>query len=182
MPDSKQAAHPDIKIAPLDTKKPEPLWDLIEKMGFRKDRGYFERSIERQEAGELQVLMAATQGQIVGYCLMNWQPKYTYFKLNDMPEIQDLNVMRDFRNRGVGTAMILHCEDLARARKHTSMGIGVGLDSSFGPAQRLYVRLGYVPDGNGISYDRKPVLSGEFRPIDDNLCLMMSKTLTTGLK
>jgi hypothetical protein len=57
------------------------------------------------------------------------------------------------------------------------MGIGVGMPTSYGPAQRLYVKLGYIPDGNGINYDRQSIAFGEFRPVDDDLCLMMVKAL-----
>ena len=57
------------------------------------------------------------------------------------------------------------------------MGIGVGLYTSYGAAQRLYCKMGYVPDGNGVTYDRKLLAAGEFRPLDDQLCLMMIKDL-----
>jgi hypothetical protein len=57
------------------------------------------------------------------------------------------------------------------------MGIGVGLHRAFGAAQRLYIRLGYIPDGNGITYDRLQIAPGEFRPVDDDLCLIMVKEL-----
>lgn len=154
------------------------FWALIEKMGFLKDRTYYEQSIQRQETGALQAFLALTAGQAVGYCLLNWQPKYTYFKIHNIPEIQDLNVLRDFRNCGIGAALIRHCEAIASERKCPQIGIGVGLDNSFGSAQRLYAKLNYIPDGNGICYDRKQVTTGEFRPIDENLCLMMTKTLT----
>ena len=81
------------------------------------------------------------------------------------------------RRQGVGRSIIVFCEKLTAAKGHEQIGIGVGLDASFGAAQRLYVAMGYVPDGTGISYDRKQVTAGEFRPIDENLCLMMSKTI-----
>ena len=57
------------------------------------------------------------------------------------------------------------------------MGISVALGASYGPAQRLYATLGYMPDGNGVTYDRMAVGFGEMRPVDDDLCLMMVKDL-----
>jgi GNAT superfamily N-acetyltransferase len=167
----------NVKIEILDTKTPDSLWLLIEKMGFSKDRDYFDKALERQDLGELLIVMAYAYGQYVGYGLLNWQPKYTFFKLYEIPEIQDLNILREFRGQGFGTALIQYCENIAIEHRCDQMGIGVGLDSSFGAAQKLYVRLGYVPDGNGVSYDRKQVTAGEFRPIDENLCLMMVKSL-----
>lgn len=138
------------------------------------DKGYYEECLTR----EIDIVFAILSGQAVGYALLNWAPKYAYFKVHNMPEIQDLNVLRDHRARGIGRRLIKHCEGLARGKGCTEMGIGVGLDSSFGAAQRLYVKMGYIPDGQGVSYDRKQVSCGDFKPIDDQLCLMMTKLLS----
>jgi len=167
-----------LDIIKLSDEKPETIKDIICKIGDYKDLGYYERSLERQEKGELEIIAALTrEKELVGYCIYNRKPKYAYFKTLELPEIQDLNVLPQFRRKGFGRAVILFCEELARAEKHKEIGIGVGLDQSFGAAQRLYVRLGYMPDGSGISYDRKQIATGEFRPIDDLLCLMMTKVL-----
>jgi GNAT superfamily N-acetyltransferase len=147
------------------------------RQGQAKDVDYFERSFDYQDEGEREVLIAMLDGAPVGYCFLSWQPKYGFFKKLGLPEIQDLNVMPDFRRRGIARALIAHCENLARGRGLEHMGIGVGLDASYGPAQVLYVSLGYIPDGNGLTYDRKQVAAGEFRPVDGNLCLMMVKSL-----
>lgn len=144
---------------------------------FGNDQGYYDRCVERMELNELEIVVALIEKQVVGYCLLNWGPKYAYFKSSDLPEIQDLNVEAQFRRNGIGASIIDFCEKHALKKGHTEMGIGVGLDSSFGAAQRLYARIGYIPDGQGISYDRKQVAVGEFRPIDENLCLMMTRKL-----
>ncbi len=144
---------------------------------FGDDPSFYDRCFERQSLGELDIVLALMQEQCIGYGLLNWRPKYAYFKKLGLPEIQDLNVVSDYRRRGVGTALIKFCENMAIQKGYDEMGIGVGLDSSFASAQRLYVKGGYVPDGQGISYDRKQVTAGEFRPIDSNLCLMMTKKL-----
>lgn len=57
------------------------------------------------------------------------------------------------------------------------MGIAFGLHSSYGAAQRLYIKLGYIPDGQGATYDRKQIAYGDFKPVDDDLCLMLMKAL-----
>ncbi len=138
------------------------------------------RCLERKKLGEMEVLLASflpEKSRAIGFCLLNWQPKYAFFRKTGIPEIQDLNVLREYRRQGIGRAMIEYCEKLARDKGFSEMGIGVGLDSRFGAAQRLYVRMGYLPDGSGVSYDRKQVACGDFRPIDENLCLMMTKAL-----
>ncbi|MCK5374374.1 MAG: GNAT family N-acetyltransferase [Alphaproteobacteria bacterium] len=156
---------------------------LEEHKFFQNGEMYFERCFERQALGELEIILAwkdavcADDKQAVGYALLNWQPKYTYFKVCNIPEIQDMNVISTHRRQGIGQAIIEFCEKQALDKEYKEMGIGVGLDSSFGAAQRLYTCMGYIPDGRGISYDRKQVVCGEFRPIDENLCLMMSKCI-----
>ncbi len=141
------------------------------------DGEYYRLQYEHQHAGRRRVVLAQAGGEIAGYCVLNWEPKYAFFRKMGFPEVQDLIVHPDFRRLRVATRLIGHCEDLARGRGMEHMGIGVGLHRAFGPAQRLYIRLGYMPDGNGITYDRQQIAPGEFRPVDDDLCLMMVKDL-----
>ncbi len=152
--------------------------DMLGKFGFYIDHDYYERCFDRHKNGDIVIVLAEQiGGEYIGYCILNWQPKYAYFKKCNIPEIQDLNVLSRYRRRGVGRALIEYCEGAARSKGHKEMGIAVGMDSSFGAAQRLYVKMGYVPDGAGLCYDRKPVAVGEFKPIDENLSLMMIKAL-----
>jgi GNAT superfamily N-acetyltransferase len=152
------------------------LRTLSDAFGAR-ETDYFERQLEYQSQREREMLLAVFEGTDCGYAILNWQPKYVFFKKLEVPEIQDLNILPAFRRRGIATAVIGYCEARARARGCAHMGIGVGLYAAYGPAQRLYVKLGYVPDGNGITYDRRAVAPGEIRPVDDQLSLMMVKDL-----
>lgn len=153
------------------------LYDVASHMSSVKPSGYFEESFARQEQGERQCFLMYYRGDLAGYGMISWMPKYGFYRAHNIPEIQDLNVIPEFRMRGLATAFIDMCEDLARDKGYTQMGIGVGLTPSYGAAQRLYVRLGYVPDGFGVTYDRRIVRHGEFRPIDDEMSLMMVKAL-----
>ena len=56
-------------------------------------------------------------------------------------------------------------------------GIGVGFDSDYGAAQRLYVLRGYVPDGNGGTSHGTQVKWGDSVTVDDDLVLYFTKTL-----
>ncbi len=144
----------------------------------RKAPDYFTRCLEEQAAGRRLVFVAG-QGDSapVGYGMLNFHAQYALYKRLGIPEIQDLNVMPDARKQGLATAIIDRCETIARERGCEHIGISVGLYADYGPAQRLYVRLGYVPDGYGVTYDRQTVRPGEMRPVDDDLCLMMVKKL-----
>lgn len=156
----RQALHNDISI----------LYTLYKDIGH-KDPGYFESCFDK----DITIFIASFSSQDCGFVLLNWVPKYKPYKQLNIPEIQDLNVIPTFRNRGAGTALIGHCEEIVRQKNIQDIGISVGLTKAYGPAQRLYAKLGYIPDGQGITYDREGVNHAEIKPIDDNLCLMLMK-------
>lgn len=167
----------NILISQANDNDNATLYALLAAMGFTKEQDYFERCLEDQAAGGRTILLARHDGQAAGYAMLNWKPPYALYKRLGIPEIQDLNVIPAMRQRGVATSLIRYCEDLARGRGLSDMGISVGLDSSYGAAQRLYVKMGYMPDGYGVTYDRQAVKWGEIRPIDDDLCLMLLKRI-----
>ena len=160
------------------------LYGLYEVLG-KKDDGYFEAVFEK----ECLVLMASAKegGQVVGFGVLNFEPKYNLYQKLEIPEIQDLNVIPDARQQGVATMMVEAFENIARDHPPSpelrrtggakQIGISVGLTKEYGPAQRLYVKLGYQPDGNGITHDRVGVVAGQSYPVNDDLCLMMVKEL-----
>lgn len=143
--------------------------------------GYYVLQYEFQQKGDRELLVAwsgtGADRRVAGYVVFNRDPKYAMFRKLGIPELQDLIVHPDYRRQGIARMMIVHCEDLARSEGAEHVGIGVGLDPSYGAAQQLYMRLGYVPDGNGVSYDRMPINKGEVWAIDDDLSLMMVKAL-----
>ncbi|MCB1556323.1 MAG: GNAT family N-acetyltransferase [Alphaproteobacteria bacterium] len=113
----------------------------------------------------------------VGYGILNHAPRYALYKRLGMPEIQNLYVHPDWRGRGVAGALMDYCEAQVRGAGGAMIGVSVGLTKEYGPAQRLYVKRGYVPDGYGVTRDREPVPVGAVIPVDDDLCLMLVKDL-----
>lgn len=166
-----------LQIKKADKDALAHLREIALRMKSYKDPDYFEKSLELQSAGEREVFFALWDGQVVGYTMLSYHPKYGYYRAHGIPEVQDLNVIPEMRQRGIGRALIQHCEETARKKAYEKIGIGVGLTPSYGAAQRLYVKMGYVPDGMGVTYDRQTVSHGEFRPFDDEVSLMMEKTL-----
>jgi hypothetical protein len=59
--------------------------------------------------------------------------------------------------------------------KHGIVGIGVGMYASYGSAQRMYAKRGYIPDGRGITYNNEVVDPGSSVRVDDELVLYMTK-------
>lgn len=115
--------------------------------------------------------------QLIGYGSLLLDSNYPYFKEENIPEIHDIWIDKNSRRSGCGKKLITYLEDLARHAGYKYIGLGVGLYSDYGPAQKLYVQLQYVPDGNGVTYKDLPVTPGEKYPVDDELILWMEKAL-----
>jgi len=162
----------NVDIHQADESDIPALYDLYAQIG-QKDEGYFEALFEK----DCVILMASQNKKDVAFGILNFEPKYNLYKKLEIPEIQDLNVVPEAREQGVATALVEAFENLARDQGLESIGISVGLTKNYGPAQRLYVKLGYMPDGNGIAYDREGVTVGQAYSVDDDLCLMMIKDL-----
>ena len=162
----------DIDIRQANEADIPALYALYNKIG-KKDEGYFETLFEK----DCLVLIAEQNKQVVGFGILNFEPKYNLYQKLDIPEIQDLNVIPDARQQGIATAIIESFENIASDQDAESIGISVGLTKDYGPAQRLYCKLGYMPDGYGIAYDREGVTFGQSYVADDDLCLMMVKDL-----
>ncbi len=160
--DIRQASEGDI----------DSLQTLYAKIG-QQDEGYFETLFEK----DCVLLIASQDKADIAFGVLNFEPKYSLYQRLGYPEIQDLNVIPEHRQQGVATALIEAFEALAQDQGAKAMGISVGLTKDYGPAQRLYFKLGYIPDGNGATYDREGVTFGTSYPADDDLCLMMVKSL-----
>ena len=167
-----------MNISDLDIKLAQAA-DLpaLQALGHSVEAGYYERCFAEQDQGKRDILLAFYKGRLAGYAFLNMNPRYQPFRRLNIPEIQDLYVSPDVRRQGMGEALVNECERRAREAGHTQIGIAVGLHAGFGAAQRIYVRLGYVPDGAGIMHDREAVRVGEMRTIDDDLTLMMIKDI-----
>jgi ribosomal protein S18 acetylase RimI-like enzyme len=111
-----------------------------------------------------------------GYVTVVWVSGYRPFAQAGIPEIQDLNVLPQFRRRGIASALMDAAEAAIAARAETA-GIGVGLYADYGAAQLMYLRRGYLPDGRGIAYRGATVAPATRVPVDDDLVLMMARRL-----
>jgi GNAT superfamily N-acetyltransferase len=134
----------------------------------------YERYLLEQERGKRVVLLAFYDNRFAGYVTVIWQPEYPPFAEKNIPEINDLAVHDDFLRRGIATSLVDEAEKRIFERSPVA-GIGVGMYAGYGPAQRMYVLRGYVPDGLGLAYKGKTVEPLQKVPVDDDLILYLTK-------
>ena len=144
--------------------------------GWEKPVSQYRLYCEEARLDKRSVVVAEYHNELAGYITVRWESDYPPFRAAGIPEISDLNVFIRFRRRGIGTALMDAAEDLIVPRSKFA-GLGVGLQRDYGPAQALYGRRGYVPDGNGLSSRGRQPEYGETVTVDDNLCLYLTKRL-----
>ncbi len=130
-----------------------------------------------QKANIRTVCIVKVQDEFVGYGSLLNISEYSNFKDEGIPEIHDVWVSEKHRGNGIGKRLVQYLEGLAQQENHKQIGIGVGLYKDYGRAQRLYVHLGYVPDGHGVTYKYKIIVPGDPYPIDDDLVIWLKKDL-----
>lgn len=168
--------HVDIEVRPLEASDAEPLVQAFAACGWSKPVELFERYLGEQQAGTRVCVVAASSGELAGYCTLLWRSEYAPFRESGTPEISDLNVLPHHRRRGAAGAMLDELEACA-ATSSDRVGLGVGLYADYGAAQRLYVQRGYVPDGAGVMYRSHPVRPGAEMTLDDDATLMLVRRL-----
>lgn len=133
--------------------------------------------LHEHKEGIRTIAVIECNGKILGYGSLLRKSQYPLFASSNIPEVNAIWIDQNHRRKGLGTALIRWIERLAFEEGYQQIGIGVGLYRDYGPAQRLYFRLGYLPDGNGITYKGNPTIPGESYPLDDDLLLWLIKPL-----
>lgn len=165
-------------IRPLEEQDVEVLGDLYFPWSTKQDTiEKWRHYLAEQGKGNRVTCIIEHEGKIAGYGNLILYSEYPLFKANNIPEINDVWIYDQYRKKGLGALLITYFEQLAKQQGYRQIGIGVGLYQDYGSAQRLYFRLGYTPDGEGISYKHIPVVPGEPYPIDDDLILWLTKHL-----
>jgi GNAT superfamily N-acetyltransferase len=125
----------------------EDLPALIEALG---QRHYFTHHLSRADTGKL--IIATWRGAVLGAAFLRlaqaeeWELRQY---LRNVPILSHVEVVEGLRNQGVGTMIMDHAEELARAkgRSHIALGVTEGnLD-----ARRLYERLDYHEWDHGLA-------------------------------
>ena len=131
------------------------------------------RYFEEQESGEREVLVAEVEGAVAGYITILPSAKHGPFA-EVYPELSDFNVFEPFRNQGVGSQLLEEAEKRVKFVS-SKVSLGVGLHLGYGPAQILYIKRGYIPDGTGVWYRNQPLEMNATSQNNDDLVLYLSK-------
>lgn len=168
----------NLTLSVLESSDINDIAAAFKAISWNKPASIYEAYHKEQSEGLRTVIVAKVDGKFCGYVTLKYKPEYQGFHQKGIPEISDLNVLPDYRNAGVGSSLIMACEKLADDRGCRTVGIGVGMTADYGNAQRLYVQLGYVPDGNGLHYKNQPLHYGDKADVDDDLVLYFTKCLS----
>lgn len=138
-------------------------------------REKYDMRLQHEAKGQCIPLCATYKGEPVGYVNLYFKAYPPMDRFN-CPEIVDFGVLEKYRRRGIGSALMDEAERLA-ARQSDVVCLGVGLYCSYGSAQRMYIKRGYIPDGSGAWYGDKPADPYCDYCLDDDLVLYFSKKL-----
>jgi ribosomal protein S18 acetylase RimI-like enzyme len=166
----------------LQTLREEDLAGIIKKFTFpwtslQATQEKWERYYAEQQTNIRTVCITKIDDEFVGYGSLLNDTEYLEFKNLGIPEINDVWISEEYRGNGFGKKMIQYLEAIAQKQDHKQVGIGVGLYKDYGFAQKLYVRMGYIPDGNGATYKYQSVIPGDTYPVDDDLIIWFKKDL-----
>ncbi len=165
------------QIRLLTARDPAPLAAAFGATGWHgRGVAMYQRYLGEQTAGQRVVWVAERASLPVGYVCVLWRSDYAPFRNSRIPEIVDFNVLPAYRRQRVGTALMDAAERLI-AERSSRAGLGCGLHADYGPAMLLYLDRGYLPDGRGVTYDRRPVAPGQSIRVDDAAALMLVKKL-----
>ena len=128
-----------------------------------------------QKSKEREVLVAEIDGVVAGYITILPSAKHGPFA-EVYPELSDFNVFEPFQNQGIGNLLMEEAENQVKLISD-KVTLGVGLHSGYGPAQRLYIKRGYIPDGSGVWYRNQPLEMNATIQNNDDLVLYLSKEL-----
>lgn len=144
---------------------------------YKNPMSKWQQYLHMQNSSERVVNVIEKDNQVIGIATLKFKSDYPAFRNHKIPEINDLLIAKEHRKLGYGTSLIASLEMIAKNAGYKTMGIGVGLYQDYGNAQRLYFKLGYIPDGNGVSYQDHLVVPGNKYPVDDELILWLTKKL-----
>ncbi|WP_084554777.1 GNAT family N-acetyltransferase [Eubacterium xylanophilum] len=147
-------------IRDMESADAQVFTDEFTAQGWHPDiAGYLSRLKDRSE-NKCIALTAVYERCPAGYVYVYMCANEGSFKDKGWPIIVDFNVLKKYQRRGIGNRLMDAAEQVA-SQYADNVCLGVGLCDSYGAAQRMYVKRGYIPDGSGVWYQDKQCVQYE---------------------
>jgi len=144
---------------------------------FSGDEATIDENFEDHENGASTTILGYEAGRLVGIVTIRWHSHYPLFRERQIPLIQNIEIRYEDRGRGIGNQMLERTEQEI-AKRSPVAGLVVGITEDYGPAQRLYAKRGYVPDGCGVCHRFTPLQNGDVVTVDHDLLLWLTKDVS----
>lgn len=166
----------ELIIRSMKIEDTKVIYDTYLSYGWHPSMETYENYYSEQEENKRMVFIAEWRGKVSGLCTLILNPTEGPWVNMGYPEIVDLTVFFHVHNRGIGNKLLDVAESEA-SKISDVVYLAVGIHSGYGAAQRIYIKRGYIPDGNGAWYQGK--ILEQYAPCcnDDDLVLFMSKKL-----
>ena len=168
----------ELVIRSMEEADAQIFFEEFTAQGWHPRVEYYLRTIQEQVEGKCVALTAEYRGNPAGYVYLYRTAHEGPFKEKGYPIVVNFNVLKKYQRKGIGNRLMDVAEQIAKQYADT-VCLGVGLCDSYGSAQRMYAKRGYIPDGSGVWYRGKPCVQYEtVCTVDDDLLLFLSKKLT----
>ena len=130
-----------IEVTPApDLAEPLSLLEASLRNGKPVSKAFGERLRQSVETGDIEVLAARSEGQILGVAVLAYRPNIPAGAL--FASIEDLYVRPEARRQGVGTALLTAANERCAARQISYVEVQVEDEV----AGSFYASLGYEPE------------------------------------
>ncbi len=167
----------ELLIRSMEEADARIFTDEYTAQGWHPEIATYHMRLKDQEEGKCVALTAVYQGRPAGSVYVYLAPHGGPPQAEGLPEIHDFSVLEKYQRRGIGSRLMDAAERIA-ARYADMVWLGVGLCGSYGSAQRMYIKRGYIPDGSGVWYQGRQCRQYEtVCTVDDDLVLYLFKKL-----
>jgi GNAT superfamily N-acetyltransferase len=142
-----------IEVTPAtDLGEPLSLLEASLRDGEPVPEAFAEKMRESIETGDIDLLAARSEGQILGVAVLDYRPNIPAGAL--FASIEDLYVRPDARRQGVGTALLTAANERCAARRISYLEVQVEEET----AEFFYKTLGYEQEAGVLVLSRSLAL------------------------
>ncbi len=167
-------SQPRITITRLQASALAEAAAQLSRHAYSGDLAEAHEHLQGHDDGSSDSFFADVDGAFAGFVTLRWESHNEQFRKNGTPFIHHLQVFPQFQGLGLASMLMDSAETLIATRSQFA-GICVGIFDAYGPAQRLYAKRGYIPDGRGVCHNHRPIQLGEQLTIDHDLIIWLIK-------